>query len=281
MVYLIKNDKTEIIINSLGAEVRSVVHNKKERAWQNATGEWSGCAILLFPFAGFNHLIYDDVDFGVQKHGFCRNEEFEFVSKTDSIIEFKLLPNDRTKKVYPYEFEFYVRYTLIDDGYEVKYIIKNPTNGEIPISCGGHESFALDEDVDRYYIEFEKNENIDFQILNAHGFLTREVENHGEGRVLALEKSFTDNSATVALANINSRKVLLKSKNDDKLIVKIGFEGFDNLLLWHPHGAKMLCIEPWQCLPSYEGEIKEFKERKGVIILSPFGEIEFTRTITY
>ena len=82
MIYTIKNDKTEVKINSLGAEVRSVVHNGKERAWQNETGEWAGCAILLFPFAGFNRLVYDGVDFGIQKHGFCRNEEFSLVSQT-------------------------------------------------------------------------------------------------------------------------------------------------------------------------------------------------------
>ena len=72
MIYTIKNDKTEVKINSLGAEVRSVIHNGRERAWQNETGEWLGCAILLFPFAGFNRLVYDRVDFGYNRHGFYR-----------------------------------------------------------------------------------------------------------------------------------------------------------------------------------------------------------------
>jgi hypothetical protein len=43
----------------------------------------------------------------------------------------------------------------------------------------------------------------------------------------------------------------------------------------------MVCIEPWQCLPSYAGEIKEFSEREGVINLPSGGEISFTRRITY
>ena len=89
--------------------MRSVVHKGRERAWQNETGEWSGCAILLFPFAGFNRLIYDGVDFGVQKHGFCRNEEFELVEKGDDYITFVLKANERTKAVYPYIFEFFVK----------------------------------------------------------------------------------------------------------------------------------------------------------------------------
>ena len=281
MIYTIKNDKTKININSLGAEVRSVIHNGKQRAWQNETGEWSGCAILLFPFAGFNRLIYDGVDFGIQKHGFCRNEEFELLEKNNESITFVLRANERTRAVYPYNFEFFVQYAIIDNGYKVCYTITNGDNREIPFACGGHESFALDDEVDNYYLELEKYEKFDFLVHNAGGMLTGEKANHGEGRILNLEKSFTDNSATVILGDINSRKAGLYHKETKEKVVEITFDGFSNLLLWHPHGSKMLCIEPWQCLPSYEGEIKEFKERKGVNCLSQSCEVSFTRKITY
>lgn len=281
MIYTIKNDKTEILINSLGAEVRSVVHNGKERTWQNETGEWSGCAILLFPFAGFNRLVYDGVDFGIQKHGFCRNEEFELVDKGDDFISFVLKANDRTKAVYPYDFEFLVKYTLIENGYQVAYTVNNPSEKTIPFACGGHESFALDGEVESYYVEFEKDEKLDFLVHNSAGLLTGEKIGHGKGRILALEKEFTDNSVTVILGNINSRKATLKDKKTNEKIVELSFDGFSNLLLWHPHGSKMLCIEPWQCLPSYESELKEFKERDGVVLLASNEEIIFTREITY
>lgn len=281
MIYYIENNETRISVNSLGAEVRSVFHNGKERAWQNETGEWSGCAVLLFPFAGFNRLVYNGVDFGVQKHGFCRNEEFELVEQGEGYIEFALRANERTKKVHPYDTEFFVRYTLIDGGYEITYKIKNRDKIDVPFACGGHESFALDSDVSEYYVEFEKDERFDALLHNDGGFLTGENRSHGEGRILPLEKDFTDNSVTVILSNINSRKASLYHKKTKEKIVEISFDGFSNLLLWHPHGSKMLCIEPWQCLPSYDGEVKEFKDREGVINLSQGEQISFTRTITY
>ena len=281
MIYTIRNDKTEIKINSLGAEVRSVVHDGKERAWQNETGEWSGCAILLFPYAGFNRLVYDGVDFGVQKHGFCRNEEFILISQAENSIEFELCANDRTRAVYPYEFAFRVKYELVENGYTVSYTIKNTSDREIPFACGGHESFALENDVENYYVEFENDEKFDFLVHNSNGMLTGEKINHGEGRLLQLQKDFTDNSLTVILGNINSRKAILKNKETNEKIVEITFDDFENLLLWHPHGSKMICIEPWQALPSYVDEIKEFKERKGVINLSPNREVIFTRAIKY
>lgn len=281
MIYTIKNGKTEIKINSLGAEVRSVIHNGKERAWQNETGEWSGCAILLFPFAGFNRLVYDGVDYGIQKHGFCRNEEFELVEKGEDSVVFVLRTNERTKSLYPYDFEFFVKYAVIDKGYNVCYTVVNRDNKEIPFACGGHESFALDREVSDYYVEFEKDEKFEFSVHNSQGMLTGEKIGHGEGKILSLEGDFTDNSATVILADINSRKVTLKSKKTDEKIASITFDKFSNLLLWHPHASKMLCIEPWQCLPSYVDEIKEFKDREGVINLQKGCEITFTRTITY
>ena len=281
MIYTIKNDKTEVKINSLGAEVRSVVHNGKQRAWQNETGEWAGCAILLFPFAGFNRLVYDGVDFGVQKHGFCRNEEFELVRAEGDNITFVLKANERTKAVYPYDFEFFVKYAIIDNGYEVCYTIVNRDSRTIPFACGGHESIALDMTVENYYLEFQKDEKLDALVHDNGGFLTGDIKKYGEGKILQLEKDFTDNSATVILGGINSRRAVLRDKKTDEKIVEISFEGFDNLLLWHPHGSKMLCIEPWQCLPSYAGEVKEFKDRKGVINLSEGCEVTFTRTITY
>ncbi len=280
-MYTISNKKIKIQISEIGAEVRSVIYDGKERAWQNETGEWSGCAILLFPFAGFNRLIYDGVDFGVQKHGFCRSEEFNLVSQAENSIEFELCANDRTRAVYPYEFAFRVKYEVVDYGYEVSYTVENKDSKEIPFVCGGHESFTLDNEVENYYVEFEKEEHFDFLIHNSGGMLTGEKVNHGAGKILPLENDFTDNSATVILGNINSRKAILKDKKTDEKVVEITYDGFSNLLLWHPHGSKMLCIEPWQCLPSYVDEIKEFKERDGVVTLEKGEQITFTRSIKY
>ena len=281
MIYTVSNEKTTLKINSLGAEVRSVIHIGKERAWQNETGEWAGCAILLFPFAGFNHLFFGGKDYGVQKHGFCRNEEFSLIEQGSDYIEFELSANARTKDIYPFDFSFKVKYSLTENGYDVSYTVKNLGDRVMPFACGGHESFALDKEVVDYYIEFEKTEKLDFLVHNKNGFLTGECVSHGQGRILPLEKDFTDNSATVILGEINSRKATLKDKETNEKIVEISFDSFSNLLLWHPHGSKMLCIEPWQCLPSYVDEQKEFGEKKGVINLSQKREITFTRKIIY
>lgn len=281
MIYTIENKNTKICINSLGAEVRSVIHLGKERAWQNETGAWAGCAILLFPFAGFNRLVIEGEDFGVQKHGFCRNEEFSLVSRMDDSIELSLRSNERTRKIYPFDFLFTVKYSLTDKGYEVAYTVKNLSARSMPFAAGGHESFALDKDVPSYYFEFEKDEKFDFLNHNSGGFLTGETSYYGEGKILPLEEDFTSHSKTAILGKINSRRVALRDKENHEKVVELTFEGFENLLLWHPHGTRMLCIEPWQCLPSYADEVKEFSTRDGVINLPADGEITLRRAISY
>lgn len=105
--------------------MRSVIYNGKERAWQNETGEWSGCVILLFSFAGFNRLVYDGVDFDIGKHGFCQNEEFELTEAKNDNMTFVLKENERMKAVCPYNFAFFVKYAIIDNGYKVCYTIIN------------------------------------------------------------------------------------------------------------------------------------------------------------
>ena len=281
MIYEIFNENTRIKINSLGAEVRSVVHNGIERAWQNEGGQWAGCAILLFPFGGFNRMVYDGRDFGILKHGFCRNEEFTLVSKTDSEIEFTLSENERTLAVYPYSFKFNVRYTLVEGGYDVSYIVKNPGEGTIPFATGGHESFSLDCEVTDCYLEFEKDEKIEFFIHDNGGFLTGEKLHFADGKILQLEEEYTKDSKTIILGDINSRAVTLRRKDNNDKIVRLEFSDYKNLLIWHPHGSRMVCIEPWQCLPSYAGEIKEFATREGVINLPSGDEVCFVRRITY
>ena len=61
-------------------------------------------------------------------------------------------------------------------------------------------------------------------------------------------------------------------------MVEIEFPDYENLLICHPHGSRMVCIESWQCLPSYADEIRG-GERDGVVYLSAGSEITLTREI--
>ena len=92
------------------------------------------------------------------------------------------------------------------------------------------------------------------------------------------------NSAITAMeiSNVLARIGIMVTYSADHVsVVEIEFSGYENILIWHPHGSRMVCIEPWQCLPSYVDEIKEFAERDGVVCLPAGSEITLTRVIKY
>ncbi len=281
MIISIKSSNASMKISTLGAEVRSVVTDGREHAWQNETGEWSGCAPLLFPCPGKNRLVFGGKDYGLSMHGFAQSKEFTLVEERGDSVLLSLIADSETREIYPFDFEFSVRYTLAESGYCVEYIITNRGTGDMPFSCGGHESFALEGEPEEYYVEFEKEENLDFHIHGDLGMLTGETVPHGHSRRLDIEKSFTDHGNTVILKNIKSEYAELRRRSDGSLVARTIFPGIVNLLIWHPHGSRMLCLEPWQSLPSYVGEIKEFSEREGVRVLAPGKSASIVRKIEY
>ncbi|MGN0822142.1 MAG: hypothetical protein ACI4NG_00050, partial [Candidatus Gallimonas sp.] len=66
-----------------------------------------------------------------------------------------------------------------------------------------------------------------------------------------------------------------------KAVAEVLFPQSEKLVLWRPHGAKMLCVEPWQNFPDREGETEEFATKDGVIEVPPYGNVTVTRTIRY
>ncbi len=281
MIYSLENKDIQIKISSLGGELRSAIFQGKERTWQNETGQWNGCASVLFPFSGRNKLLFEGENFGTHFHGVCINEEFELAEQDEKSVTLVLKDNERTQCIYPYHFDFFVKYTLRNDGYDISYTVKNHSDKNMPFSCGGHESFLLDGEVEEYYAEFDEDENFDFYIHGYMGFLTGEVKKHGFGRQINLKREYTDNGNTVILKNINSRGITLRRADNGERVARVTFNGFSNVLFWHPHGTRMICIEPWQCLPSFIDDICEFADRDGVTVLPANGEITFTRTILY
>ena len=89
-------------------------------------------------------------------------------------------------------------------------------------------------------------------------------------------------SPQIILSDINSRKVCLKHKGDDKLLSEVVFPEYSVLLLWHPLDSKMVCIEPWINLPDSKKDINvEFKNKKNIIKLEPYESKTLVRSISY
>lgn len=281
MEYTIKNDKISVTVAGLGAEIVSVIAGGKERVWQNPTGEWAGHGPVLFPVCGHCGVTVDGVSYPIKSHGFAKLEVFALKDKGEDFITLSLSANKETKKVFPFEFIFDVTYRIDGETLYIEYDVQNPADKPLYFACGGHESFALDCDVDGYELQFDKEESLTHYYHNKAGFLTGETAEYGNGQPFPLPIDFLQEGATLIFKNVRSNKVNLARKGGNA-IASITFEGFENLLVWRAGEAKYVCIEPWTNLPDLvDVPDKEFSQKEGVIKVEAKSSKKLVRTIAY
>ena len=281
MQYVIYNDSLSCTIDSLGAEIVSVIKDGKERVWQNQTGDWAGHGPILFPVCGHCGVKVNGVEYPIGAHGFANHKEFSLVNKTEKQLVLALENDEETKKVYPFAFRLEVCYALQENTVSVSYRVVNPAETPLYFACGGHESFALNGGVENYEITFEKQEQLVHYFHDDGGYMTGETQSYGTLKTLPLPEAFLQEGRTLIFKGIASRKVWLCEKGGKKL-AEITFNGFDNLLVWHAGKAPFVCIEPWTNLPDPANVADvEFSEKAGVIKVEGKSEKTLVRTISY
>ena len=263
MTYEFGSDVLRCEVSDIGAELVSVKLNGKERLWQNDNGGWDGHAPILFPYSGRCAMVENGVQYPCPFHGFLFNLTFTLAEQTDNSITLTAHTNEETKKLYPHDVLFFVTYMVVGNCLEITYKAVNEGKETMYAAFGCHESYNLDGEVDEYEAVFEKDEKfLSWYAQADDGRLTGEYKDCGEGNTLALDADLVEQS--VILANLNSRTVALKKRGEDKIVAKVTFPRFSNLLFWHPAGSRMVCVEPWQNLPDdFHAAPKEFSEKAG------------------
>ena len=280
MNYTIQNDTLTATFSSLGAELISLKKGGKEYIWQNPTGEWAGHAPVLFPACGRVGVTVDGVSYPLPFHGVARKAQFTLEKQSENSIAFVLYSNAATKEVFPFDFIFRVIYTLSGATLTLTYAVENPADKNLYFACGSHEAYALDGQVDEYEVEFEKKETLRNHLTTDNKKLSGETVELGSTKVWQLPLQYLQNSDSVILKDIRSRKVVLRKIGGEN-IAEITFEGFSNMLFWREMDGKFICIEPWTNLPDYDGvEDCEFKTKAGVMEVAPHTIKTLTRTIT-
>lgn len=280
MFYTIDNGRLKLTVSSMGAEPISLTKDGKERLWQNDNGEWDGHAPILFPVCGSCYITVEGKKYPFAQHGFAPLSEFTLKEKTDNSLVLTLSSSEETKKRYPYDFVFTVTYSIEDSSLKIGYEVENPSVKDIYFSCGSHESFALDGELEEYVVNFEKEERFINHLHDDDGFLTGETQNLGEGCIIDFGKNPLVNDKTFIFKDVRSRKVTLVKK-DGTPVVDVFFDGFNNLLFWRPGDGKTICIEPWLNLPDEKDSEKELSDKYGVRHLKPNEKASFLRKIVY
>ncbi len=278
----ISNNQIDVEISTLGAEIRSIIKDGQQLLWQGDPTFWTGRAPVLFPICGGlkdGKYVFEGKEYYLPRHGFARNSEFEIGYSGGDKAEFILKSNDKTKDVYPFDFELRVIYTLINSTIKVDYEIKNTGNKDMYYSIGSHEAYACPEGIENYSVLFEEKENLD-SYIPENSLISYNTINFGRNtNKLQLKKELFDNDSVI-FGSLKSRKATLIN-NITGREATVEFPDCPYMLIWTVPGAGYVCLEPWCGLADFVDSNYDIKVKKGINKLET-GKIDVkTHMITF
>lgn len=289
MLYTLKNDKITVSISDMGGELMSIKSSDgTEYLWQGNPEYWAGRAYNLFPIVGRlteGKYTYKGKTFEMNLHGFVRKTELKVKNQSETEITFFTKADEKSLSMYPFDFEFQLKYKLTGNTLITTYNVVNNSNVEMPFAVGGHPGFNVpltqNETFEDYYLEFDCVSSVKEIVLSPTCYITDAVKdfNLKDGKILNLKHSLFDNDAIV-LKDM-CRKVTLKSQKGSKSIT-VDYPQMQYLGIWHKpkSDAPYVCIEPWTSLPAYDGVIDDLETKRDMIKLKSKESYINTVTIT-
>ncbi|MBP3480038.1 MAG: aldose 1-epimerase family protein [Clostridia bacterium] len=277
----ISNQTLSAEIDCRGAQLRSLKKDGCELLWQGDSRFWTETAPVLFPICGGlkdDRYFLDGKEYTLEKHGFACGLDFEGEKLSESCARFVLVSNEKTLKKYPYNFVFTVTFTLSDSVLETEYSVENKNDREMYFSVGAHEGYACKEGIEACEVIFNRTESFETCLLDG-GILSRLKQKIlPDGKVLPLKESYFETDALI-FENVNSDEVTLFNRESGRRIT-VGFDGFENLLIWTIPGAEYVCIEPWSGFPDYSDTDGDFTKKNAIQRLAARGSMTKVHTVT-
>ncbi|WP_329806485.1 aldose 1-epimerase family protein [Flavobacterium facile] len=277
MIITISNSQLSATINTLGAELLSLVKNNKNYIWQVDETYWNKTSPVLFPIVGRlkkDSFTYNGNSYQLPRHGFARNMEFSFDKKSEHQVIFELNETEETKGNYPFDFKLLMAYTLMDNELVIEYFVRNQSDEVLPFSIGAHPAFAIEGNFEDYSLQFNKEDSFETHHLENESFNGKTTLVETKNNSITLNYQLFEKDALV-FKQLKSNEVVLSHQN--KNILKVNFDHFPYLGIWTKQNAPFLCLEPWCGLADSIDHNGNLEEKEGINHL-PAGE-DFLRAI--
>lgn len=269
MITTITNSNLTAQINHYGAELFSLKNKEnKEFMWNGNPTFWGKHSPILFPIIGTlknNSYLYNGNEYQLTRHGFARDMIFDIVNKSQNSVTFSLHSTEESRKMYPFDFELHIIYTLTENSLDVEYKVINNGNSPMPFSIGAHPAFSLDGNFEKYSLEFEKEENLECYLLKNDLISNTQKQLELENKKLALDYDLFKNDALI-FKTLKSKTLTILEKS--KPILRVDFEGFPSLGIWTKVDAPFLCIEPWYGYSDTEEQFGNLFKKEGIQIIT-------------
>jgi galactose mutarotase-like enzyme len=272
-------------VNPLGAQL-SVLRDRAGRdwLWDGNASIWAGRAPILFPTVG--EVAGGSYRLGAQsyrlgRHGFARGKLFEVVSTTAAQATFRLKTDPTTLEIYPFPFEFDVRFEVSGPKLSVTASVRNPGSANMPASVGFHPAFRWPLPFGRaraaHFIEFEQDEPAPIRRLTSAGLLSPVPHpTPVVGKRLMLEDALFQPDVVI-FDQFRSHRLTYGAQDGPHL--EVAYPDATYLGIWTKPGAPFVCIEPWRGIADPEGFAGDFTTKPGVFSVPPGGTESISMTL--
>ena len=163
----IKNERLQVTISELGAEMLSLKLDDFEYLWDRRNDHYTRTSPVLFPITGRfmdGYYLHNDKKYYMKLNGIAMEKSFSLNKISDTELTCTLTEDDETLELYPFAFKLSITYRLEGCFLHVIYQVTNNSDEVMPYSVGNHTAYAwplIDgQDPDSYFLRFEKNENL-------------------------------------------------------------------------------------------------------------------------
>jgi galactose mutarotase-like enzyme len=285
-MFTIESQQLKAVINPKGAELTSLVHktNGMEYMWEGDPAFWGKHSPVLFPIIGTlknNVFTYKGQAYELPRHGFAREQPFAVESSSADAITFLLKSDEETLKVFPFPFEFRMKYTVLESSLALTYEVTNTGKDELYFSVGGHPAFkvplAEGTTYDDYYLLFDQPETAPRWPISPDGLIEHNsLPLLNDTRQLPLSKQLFQKDALVVKGLASSKISLRSAKTPHGL--DMDFPGFPFFGIWAAKNADFVCLEPWCGIADDVDHNQDLTTKEGINKL-PAKEV-FTRSWT-
>ncbi len=284
-MFTIENDFLRVSVKSKGAELSSLFSKESqlEFMWNGDERFWSKQSPILFPIVGTlkqNTYYYKGQPYNLGRHGFARDREFTCESQDTSSLVMTLTSDEKTLRVYPFEFKLNIIYRLDGNMLHVTYRVTNSSEkNEMYFSIGGHPAFRVPFHAGlryhHYILEFEKVEMAWRWPISPEGLIEASPRSFlMNENLVPLRKELFRNDAIV-LKHPNSDKITLRTKKRSERL-EFYFPRFPYLGIWAAPRADFVCLEPWCGIADSITSNQQLDRKEGINFLAP--GLTFERT---